>query len=262
MSEGKAMSRQPRCGNAGYSNSRGEPCGAVPIAGLDACRRHVGKPLAQAKAEGAIRREVIRWNLDRAHLDPVETYLRLATVTADRAQWLAELLAEAYEAAERIADAGQAAEPPAAGEDAARDLDEILTRGGLAALVGKTWAADKQAGIYATGEALRGLAKLEQDERRLAADMAFKAIAAGLGERIARIPEQVAEQLAEVVRGIVAGLGFDTTDPRVRRYIADHLKAAAGGPPAGRLLEAEQQETLRADVRRVNESPAAGWRPT
>lgn len=250
-----------RCGDYGHRNKAGGPCGAQPIRGTQHCRAHAGKPLALAKAEGAIRLAVIRWNVDQPHIDPVETYMRLATVTAARAEWLAELLEQAYDAAEQVAAAARDGADDGVTGEAVRLLDDVLSRGGVSALVGKQLAADGDGGVFVAGEAVRALAKLEQDERKLAADMAFKAIAAGLGDRIARIPHQVAEQVAETVQRIVAGLGFDPSDPQIRRYIAEHLRAAAGGPPAGRLLAAEQQGAVHADVRRVNASPAAGWRP-
>jgi hypothetical protein len=42
-----------------------------------------------------------------------------------------------------------------------RDLDRIVNTGGVPALVGSTYGAAKDVGVYVTGEAIRGLADLE-----------------------------------------------------------------------------------------------------
>ncbi len=223
------MSR-PRCGDAGYLNNAGQPCGAIPVRGLDACRRHTGKSLAKARAQGEVRLAVLRWDVDQPTVDPGETLLRLVTVTAGRAQWLAELLHQAYEAAERLRTVDVIPgvdDDTDAGADAARDLDEVLARGGVSALIGKTYAADKNGGIFATGEAIRGLAALEQAERKLAADMAAKAIAAGIAERQVRLAERQAEMIAAFASALARRLGLDPGAPEVRQAIATELRALA-----------------------------------
>ena len=68
-------------------------------------------------------------------------------------------------------------------ETARRDLDRIFNKGGVAALVGNTYGAAKDVGVYVTGEAIRGLADLEAKERERSANFATKAVAAGLVER-------------------------------------------------------------------------------
>src|SRR5215207_1477261 len=79
------------------------------------------------------------------------------------------LLEEAYEAAERLKQAHDAgAEIQASGDEhadtaepARRDLDRIFNTGGVAALVGNSYGAAKDVGLYVTGDAIRGLADLE-----------------------------------------------------------------------------------------------------
>jgi hypothetical protein len=60
-------------------------------------------------------------------------------------------------------------------ETARRDLDRIFNTGGVAALVGNTYGAAKDVGVYVTGEAIRGLADLEAKERERCANFASKA---------------------------------------------------------------------------------------
>jgi hypothetical protein len=70
------------------------------------------------------------------------------------------LLEEAYEAAERLKqahDAGMEIEAPGeeladTAETARRDLDRTFNTGGVAALVGNTYGAAKDVGVYVTGE--------------------------------------------------------------------------------------------------------------
>ena len=122
----------------------------------------------------------------------------LVTQSAARAERYAMLLEEAYEAAERLKqahDAGVQIEAPGDGladtdETARRDLDRIFNTGGVAALVGNTYGAARGAGVYVTGEAIRGLADLEAKERERCANFASKAVAAGLAERTVRVAER------------------------------------------------------------------------
>jgi hypothetical protein len=138
------------------------------------------------------------WGLGDTNVDPGEVLLRLVTQSAARAERYAMLLEEAYEAAERLKqahDAGAQIEAPGdeladTAETARRDLDRIFNTGGVAALVGNTYGAAKDVGVYVTGEAIRGLADLEAKERERCANFATKAIAAGLAERTVRVAER------------------------------------------------------------------------
>ena len=121
---------------------------------------------------------------------------------------LRHLLEEAYEAAERLKqahDAGAEIEAPGneladTAETARRDLDRIFNTGGVAALVGNTYGAAKDVGVYVTGEAIRGLADLEAKERERCANFATKAVAAGLAERTVRIAERQGQLMVEMVQ--------------------------------------------------------------
>src|SRR5215216_4040174 len=149
-------------------------------------------------SKAAVRAEVWSWGLGDTTVDPGEVLLRLVTQSAARAERYAMLLEEAYEAAERLKqahDAGERIEAPGdeladTAETARRDLDRIFNTGGVAALVGNTYGAAKDVGVYGTGEAIRGLADLEAKERERCANFAAKAVAAGLAERTVRVAER------------------------------------------------------------------------
>jgi Transposase DDE domain group 1 len=75
----------------------------------------------------------------------------------------AETLKYAHEAGHNIEAEGD--ENADTAETARRDLERIFRTGGVAALVGNTYGAAKDVGVYVTCEAIRGLADLEAKER-------------------------------------------------------------------------------------------------
>lgn len=222
-----------KCFEFGHRNNRGEPCGANVIAGTTGCRRHAGKRPATARAEGAVVLELRRWGLagHEEVADPGETLLRLVTQSAARCELYARLLAEAYEAAERLRAAERTPESDdLASETARRDLERVLNHGSVAALIGHRYAGTQTSGVIATGEAIRGLVELEAQERDRCANFAAKAVAAGLAERQLRMAEQLAGVVAKALEDSLAELGHDPADPRVRAAIADRLVALSAGP--------------------------------
>lgn len=61
-----------------------------------------------------------------------------------------------------------------------------------------------------------------------AASVAKQAHEAGVSERQIRLSEQVAEQLVTVLRGVVADLGHDPTDPAVQAVVRARLELVRG----------------------------------
>jgi hypothetical protein len=217
------------------TNNRGEPCGKWAIRGGTVCRSH-GGAAQQVKAKAAIRAEVMSWGLGETNVDPGEVLLRLVTQSAARAERYAMLLEEAYDAAERLKqahDAGAQIEAPGdeladTAETARRDLDRIFNTGGVAALVGNTYGAAKDVGVYVTGEAIRGLADLEAKERERCANFATKAVAAGLAERQVRLAERQGELLAQVIRSVLDELGLSADQMELApEIVRRHLTAVA-----------------------------------
>jgi hypothetical protein len=215
------------------SKQTGKQCKAKAIPGGTVCRWH-GGAAQQVKAKAAVRAELIGWGLGDATVDPGEVLLRLVTQSAARAERYALLLEEAYEAAERLKqahDAGARIEAPGdeladTAETARRDLDRIFNTGRVAALVGNTYGAAKDVGVYVTGEAIRGLADLEAKERERCANFATKAVAAGLAERQVRLAERQGELLAQVIRGVLDELGLSAEQRQlVPEVVRRHLIA-------------------------------------
>jgi hypothetical protein len=210
----------------------GEPCNRWPHKGSDVCDSHGGRA-PQVRAKAVVRAEVMEWGLHgHAELaDPGVTLLKLVTQCAARCELYARLVKRAYDAAERLSAAEQAPEGGdlLAAESARLDLERVMNTGGVGVLIGHTYAADKQAGIFATGEAVRGLVQLERDERTLLASFCAKAITAGLAERMVRISEQMAGMVATAVERVLARRGLDSSSAEVRAEVAAELYELSGG---------------------------------
>jgi hypothetical protein len=221
-------SAEPQPGRCNVKSKNGY-CTQWPIQGTKRCRSHPGKPIAKAKAEGAVVVEVMRWGLGDSTVDPGETLLRLVSQSAARVDLYSRLLAEAYEAAERL-QAAQAAPQSdlLAAETARLDLERVFNTGGVGALIGHQYAADKQAGVFATGEAIRGLARLEGEERDRCANFATKAVAAGLAERQVRLAERQGAMLGAILADVVRALGGDPGEPGTAALVREVIDRHAG----------------------------------
>ena len=222
--------------------SNGEPCQGWRLAGSDKCNRHLPNPASRVRA--AVRAELSKWGLGDSTVDPGEVLLRLVSQSATRAGHYATLLEEAYDAAERLREAHRAHElilpdpddfdpdaPELADVQAARaDFDRLFKVGGVAALVGNTYAATSDGSVYATGEAIRGLAALEAQERDRCANFAAKAIAAGLAERQVKLAEQQGALIADVFRKLLSDpeLGLTEEQRRMAPGVVRRILALAG----------------------------------
>lgn len=160
--------------------STGRPCMRPPNKGGTVCRNHGGGNLKRI-AQDALVHEVRNWGLGDANIDPGETLLRLLTQSVRRAN------------------------------DYAYTLSEMVQEHGLHdALVGDRMVMSESGKLTKIDEYVKGLARLEADERDRAGGFAAKAIAAGLAERQVRIAERLGDQLAEMLRAIFDDL--DLTD--------------------------------------------------
>jgi hypothetical protein len=203
-----------RHGHYGGKRKDGQLCGKAIIPGTKTCTAHSGKPRARARAEGQVVLEARRrgWGLDTTDVDPGEYLLRLVAQSAHRVEMYADLLHQAFDAAERLRTAHEAEQlvvPPHPAKLAAvEDLRRIFTTGGVAALIGNQYDATKDGDLYATGEAIRGLAQLELQERRFGMELSAKAIAAGLAERMVRLAERQGALMAQFVLRVAERLGL------------------------------------------------------
>jgi hypothetical protein len=134
-----------------------------------------------------------------------EVYARLAAVSVQRAAFLGRLLAEAYQ------------------------------REGIGALIGvKTDAVvislGRDAGssleTYPVSEEVRGLARLEAEERDRAERLAREAIKLGIEARRVDVLRSYGRTVAETIRAFARELGLDWTDPAVRRIAQRAVLAA------------------------------------
>lgn len=173
------------------------PCHQKAVDGTDParCRMHIGT----GKTKAAVRAAVARWGADMTTLDPGETLLRLMTV--------------AYVRAEQHAD----------------ELDRILTEHGWhEAFVGDTFVVTEDGDIRKVGEYAKQLAVWESTERKHAADLAVRAVAAGLKEREVRLLEQQAQVIVGAVEAALKAAGV-TGDAyqEGRRAAGRHLQAVS-----------------------------------
>lgn len=159
--------------------------------------------------------ELARWGIDgRTELaDPGLTLLQLVSQAADRVRLYSGLLAQAYEA-----------------QEAGDSLDGVMRGNGrVASLIGYRYGVDKEGNRFPIEEAIRGLVQLEAQERDRCAQMATKAIAAGLAERQVRMAEQVGMQIVEIFRRIEAAMEFSAEDKvRYSAIVARETRALAG----------------------------------
>lgn len=181
----------------GGTNRSGGPCGKPAIRGTQPprCERHSGKTKARTKAEGQIRLELAGWSLGATPLvDPSEQFLRLIAQSAKRAADLSELLSA-----------------------------DFMDRG-VASLIGVHYTADADGKKpVPSGDYIRGLTRLEAEERERCASWCAKAIVAGIEERRVRLAEKQFELMDQVLRAVLRELGHDPDSPAVRSVVSTKI---------------------------------------
>lgn len=182
----------------GTVKSTRKRCGNRAIEGGTVCRFH-GGAAPQVAARAGIRLAVSQWTDGKATANPDQTLLRLMTV--------------AYERAVQHADA----------------LNEILTaKGWESAFVGDSYAVDPDtANVTKTGEYARQLARWEAAERKHAADLAVKAIAANLETRRVRATEAQVAAVLDAMRQALTDAGLEDRVGEVVGNVGRHLHAVA-----------------------------------
>lgn len=201
-----------RHGCSGHAKGTGRLCEAWAIRGIDKCPKHAGKRLAEAKAEGAVRAEVMAWGLDDVHVDPGETLLRLVAQSARRVAWLS---AELERQTQERAEAG------------APSFDGIPA--GLRALIGHKYDLARDGTPVAVEEAIRGLAQLEAAERDRCARFAKLALDAGIAERQVRLAEEFGAGIAAVIRRVLAALDLSAEQQEAAAAVVPRELRAIGG---------------------------------
>lgn len=226
LTEDQIRADPSRHGHYGGRKKGGRLCAQHVIKGTKTCRMHPGPGgVAALKAKGQVLVDAQKWGLGDTNTDPGDYLLRLVSQSAWRVDRYGRQLGEAYEAAEHLrsalraeelliqrpdqVDEGDDDQPPHPALQAAwHDLRRIFTTGGTAALIGFKYDATKDGMVYATEEAIRGLAQLELQERKFGADIAAKAVAAGLAERMVRLAERQGALMAQFVVRVAERLGL------------------------------------------------------
>lgn len=198
---------------------RGGPCHGYRIVGLDACRMHAGQRGEVAKAKGAA---ITAFSAlaGTATVTTTDAVLGMLQMSWLRVHMYAQLL-------ERQVGDAQAAELAAgAGGD---DRDDVGPGTGL---VGHTFGAVKDVGIYATGEAVRGLALLEAQERDRCVRYAKTAHDMGIAEAQVALAEAQGAMLAGVLGRVLDRLDL-TDEQRVLAgsVVPEELRAVAPEAP-------------------------------
>lgn len=183
-------------------------CHAVALTGLDACFSHSGKRRDVAKAQGEA---VTAWSAlsGKPVVSHTEAVLGMLQMSWLRVHLYAGLLEQQVTAAQAEA-ARDPAIQAAAAEAFVRGLVEqeagARPVGPGVGLIGHTYSGVKDIGIFATGEALRGLTQLEAQERDRCVKYAKTAHDMGIAEREVKLAEQQGQLLAGVVGRVADGL--------------------------------------------------------
>jgi hypothetical protein len=226
----------------GYYGGRrkdGGPCGALIVAGTTTCARHAGVPQFKVVAEGEIRLEIRKWMVDGhdgTNLDLPALLLQLVAYWRWKLNEYGRLLGEAYEAAERLRQAHQAGElltteatverddegnitfeSPAI-QAARADLDRIFTTGGVAALIGYKYDADRHGRVFPVQESVRGLQRLHDEASDRYAKYIGLAMDKGVAERAIRLAESQGALMTVFVTRVFDRLGM--TDEQRRLFPA------------------------------------------
>lgn len=196
----------------------GGRCHGPAIIGVDRCRMHGGKSADLLKAEGEA---ITAWSAAVAAsgrpgkpvVSTAEAVLGMLQMSWLRADVYAGLLEQ--QVAEAQAD-GSGGGPPGVGVGAG--------------LIGHTLSGVRDIGIFATGEALRGLVQLEAAERDRCVRFAKTAHDMKIDEAQIKIAETQGALLAGVISRVLDALEL-TAEQRIKvpEIVPRELRAVAGG---------------------------------
>jgi hypothetical protein len=204
-----------------------ERCHSWAIRGTAACRNHSGKRLAVAKAQGEA---ITAWSAfaGLATVTTTEAVLGMLQMSWLRAHLYATLLEE--QVAQVRAQSGGL--PALDGEeegDGGGQVRGAVPVGPGVGLVGHTFGAVKDIGIYATGEAARGLTMLEAAERDRCVRFAKTAHDMGIAEHQVRLAEQQGQMIAEVIQRVLATLDLSAAQRSLAFEVLPRELRAVGG---------------------------------
>ncbi|MET8866500.1 hypothetical protein ABZW11_26480 [Nonomuraea sp. NPDC004580] len=164
-------------------------CHALAIRGTNACKTHGGQKREVLKAKGAA---LSAWRATGAQeVTPSEAVMQMLQVSWARFHLYASLLEQ------QVADAHS---------DGGHGLGDDPDLGPGAGLIGHTRSGVKDIGIFATGEAARGLTLLEEKERERVVKFAKTAHDMGIADREIRLAEAQGQLIAGAISRILDAL--------------------------------------------------------
>lgn len=168
-----------RCGEITAS---GKPCMKWPLEGFLVCELHGGPGRKAGIVQ--VKSDLARFGLQAEEVsDPGEVMTWLVEQSKQRVDLYSELLQRAYDIEDML------------GPDTRYKMD-----GGIRALIGdKVQISERTGELLVVGEAIRGLAALEKEERDRCMAYTKAAVQAGLAERQTRVAEVHAALLVGVV---------------------------------------------------------------
>lgn len=196
----------------------GDHCHASAIRGTDACRIHGGQSTAVMKAKGAA---LSAWRAVPGvqEVTPSEAVMQMLQVSWARFHLYAGLLEQ------------QVADAQGEGGTGLGDDPEL---GPGAGLIGHTRSGVKDIGIFATGEAARGLTLLEEKERDRTVRYAKTAHDMGIADREIRLAESQGALLAGAITRILDALELSPSQralvPSVVPGVLLEIAGEAGQP--------------------------------
>lgn len=192
-----------KCGHYGNRKHNGELCGANVTKGTRSCFRHAGvrKELHRSRGEMmTVINDLRDWGFRDDTVSPAKVMLNLVTQSA----WRVERYAQ--EVARIVSEAGT--------------LTEALTANSYTV----TEAGEK----IKTGEYIRAMVQLENNERDRCMHYCKTALQAGLEERLVRLAEEEGRALASVIKAILGDLNLsDEQKALIPSVVPRHLHAIA-----------------------------------
>lgn len=188
---------------------RGGDCHGPAITGLDSCRMHAGVTGEVAKAQGAA---ITAWSAlaGSPTVTSTDAVLGMLQMSWLRVHMYAGLLEQQVTAEQAVREAGgRPVELVIEETEDDDDWSESVRRddvGPGVGLIGHTRSGVKGIGIFSTGEAPRGLALLEAQERDRVVKFAKVAHDMGIADAQVRILDEYASQVSGLITRILDGL--------------------------------------------------------
>lgn len=211
------------------SKRTGGRCHASAIRGMDRCRSHAGESTARAKAKGEA---LSAWSALAAAdadlpelVDPARAVMAMLHMSWLRVHLLAGLLEQ--QVARDATSTTEAGDLDAAGREDASTVSGVPGPSG--GLVGHVYAADKQAGIFATGEAVRALVQLEAGERDRCVRFAKVAHDMGIADREIELAEAQTRMVAVAFTRALEGLPAEQVAVYAQRFVTELRGASEAG---------------------------------